>query len=133
MIAPARHSRVAWAVYGTAALLIVGLVGGIALANGMFDSGRSPGPTPLPPAAPLTGFRPSYPEERAAELSTTPMTSLRVSVTRSYPFTWPVTGPITSRIGPDHPTGIDIGLDASRTQGIRASAAGTVAFPAVAT
>jgi hypothetical protein len=46
----------------------------------------------------------------------------------STPFIWPVDGPITSRIGPDHPSGIDIGLSTDRNREIKASAAGTVSF-----
>ena len=51
---------------------------------------------------------------------------MRVAV--STPFIWPVEGPVTSRIGPDHPSGIDIGLSTDRNREIKASAAGTVTF-----
>ena len=51
---------------------------------------------------------------------------MRVAV--STPFIWPVEGPVTSRIGSDHPSGIDIGLSTDRNREIKASAAGTVSF-----
>jgi len=51
---------------------------------------------------------------------------MRVAV--STPFIRPVEGPVTSRIGPDHPSGIDIGLSTDRNREIKASAAGTVSF-----
>ena len=52
--------------------------------------------------------------------------AMRVAV--SAPFIWPVEGAITSRIGSDHPSGIDIGLSTDRNREIKASAAGTVSF-----
>src|SRR5688572_13787995 len=52
--------------------------------------------------------------------------SMRVIV--STPFIWPVEGPVTSRIGTDHPLGIDIGLSSERSREIKASAGGTVTF-----
>jgi hypothetical protein len=47
------------------------------------------------------------------------------------PFAWPAVGPITSFMGPEHPEGIDIGLDApgaASNPEVRATADGVVAF-----
>ncbi len=49
-----------------------------------------------------------------------------VSVVYTYPFIWPVEGPITSFMSPEHPNGIDIGLENNATRTIRAAASGTV-------
>ncbi len=51
-----------------------------------------------------------------------------VTVTFSPPFVWPAAGPITSYMGPEHPEGIDIGLDAGGSKTILAAASGTVEF-----
>ncbi|HLF77491.1 MAG TPA: peptidoglycan DD-metalloendopeptidase family protein [Dehalococcoidia bacterium] len=49
-------------------------------------------------------------------------------VERRSRFTWPATGPMTSYVGPGHPTGVDIGLNYGEDSLIRAAAAGTVVF-----
>jgi hypothetical protein len=43
-------------------------------------------------------------------------------------FAWPATGPLTSYVGPGHPTGIDIGFSYDEDSLVRAAAAGTVTF-----
>ena len=49
-----------------------------------------------------------------------------VTVTYTAPFVWPAEGPLTSSMGPEHPNGIDIGLDAGGSLVVRAASAGTV-------
>jgi pyruvate/2-oxoglutarate dehydrogenase complex dihydrolipoamide acyltransferase (E2) component len=44
----------------------------------------------------------------------------------SFPFIWPADGPITSFMSPEHPNGIDIGLEDSETMEVRAAAGGIV-------
>ena len=57
----------------------------------------------------------------------TPSPGARViGVERAYPFIWPATGNITNYMGPNHPNGIDIGLDNDAVSPIAATAAGTV-------
>jgi hypothetical protein len=51
-----------------------------------------------------------------------------IDVTRSYPFVWPASGPLTSYNGPNHPTGIDIGLGHDSVANIYATAPGVVSF-----
>ena len=62
-------------------------------------------PTPAPARSPVEGL---------------------VSVVYSFPFIWPAEGPITSFMSPEHPNGIDIGLDDSSTKEVRAAAGGAV-------
>ncbi|HEX5140283.1 MAG TPA: M23 family metallopeptidase [Dehalococcoidia bacterium] len=57
-----------------------------------------------------------------------PAAPIAVQVTVSYPLIWPVQGPITSYIGSNHPSGIDIGLSPDGDRQIHAAAAGTVTF-----
>jgi hypothetical protein len=66
---------------------------------------REPAPTPRPAGSPIDG---------------------QLSVIYSFPFIWPADGPITSFMSPEHPNGIDIGLDDSPTLEVRAAAGGTV-------
>ena len=70
---------------------------------------------PLPPGAPLSS------ETAAASTG-------EIMVTRSYPFLWPATGPITSYMGSSHPLGIDIGLSYGENSPILATASGVVSF-----
>ncbi len=89
----------------------------------------SPGPTvtpkfhlsaataPLPPGAPLS-----------SDTASATASSGEIMVTRSYPFVWPATGPITSYMGSSHPLGIDIGLSYDADSPILATASGIVSF-----
>jgi hypothetical protein len=55
----------------------------------------------------------------------------QVLIEYTRPFIWPVLGPVTSFMGPEHPDGIDIALDAdgsSASPVVRAAAAGAIAF-----
>ena len=83
-------------------------------------SGPTPTETPFGGPAPRPTAAPATPQPARA-----PVDGL-VSVVYSYPFVWPVQGPITSFMSPEHPAGIDIGLEANQSWDIRAAAAGTV-------
>jgi murein DD-endopeptidase MepM/ murein hydrolase activator NlpD len=74
---------------------------------------------PLPPAASLGAD---------ASSAATAGAGASITVTRSYPLIWPITGPITSYMGYSHPLGIDIGLDYDSVAPILAAADGTVSF-----
>jgi Peptidase family M23 len=63
-----------------------------------------------------------------SELASRIGASLLVEVSSGYPFIWPADGPLTSEMGPWHPLGIDIGLDADEDSPVRASAGGVVTF-----
>ncbi len=77
------------------------------------------GPTPRPTRVPATAVPPT------PEPVQSPLDGF-VSVVYSYPFIWPVDGPITSFMSPEHPNGIDIGLENNDSREIRAAAGGTV-------
>ena len=89
-------------------------------------SGPTPTETPFGGATP----RPTLPPPPiAATPAPDPARSTvegLISVVYSFPFVWPADGPITSFMSPEHPNGIDIGLNGSDALQIRAAAGGTV-------
>lgn len=91
-----------------------------------FGSNSNEEPAPLPDAVGFQReqgqpFDPSPVAQSAPEPPLGP-----VVVTYGLPFVWPAQGPLTSLMSPEHPNGIDIGLDAGGSRRIRAAAAGTV-------
>ena len=94
----------------------------------IFDSDPEPRHTPIPDAPAGRGAGAALATSSATpaqQSSGDPPTGL-VSVQYTLPFVWPSDGPITSFMGPEHPDGIDIGLDVVETLDIRASAGGIV-------
>jgi len=108
-------------------LLVLALIPSVALLlTACFGGGSaqnepaSPGDTP-PAATPA----PSSTQRTVAAIK--PDDAL-VAVTYLPPFVWPAEGPLTSFMGPDHPDGIDIGLDAGGSKSVYAAASGTTVF-----
>jgi hypothetical protein len=104
----------------------------------IFGDESDPDPQPVATSAPA---RPAI-SRNAAEATATPRSGRttfpeaprparapvdgEISVVYSFPFIWPADGPITSFMSPEHPNGIDIGLEDSETLDIRAAARGIV-------
>jgi hypothetical protein len=72
--------------------------------------------------APASPEAPSPPENRLAAAA------FSGEMERYSRFIWPAIGPLTSYVGPGHPTGIDIGLNYGEDSLIRAAAAGTIIY-----
>jgi murein DD-endopeptidase MepM/ murein hydrolase activator NlpD len=90
----------------------------------VFVPGGTVAPTPEPePAAAAESAEPAG-EGTAAEPATEPS----VPFTPSAGLIWPVTGPISSYMGPSHPLGIDIDLYNSPNAPILAATPGVVTF-----
>lgn len=86
---------------------------------------------PEPTATPFGGPTPRPTTARPPAVSSTPDPARSpveglITVVYSFPFIWPAEGPITSFMSPEHPNGIDIGLENSESMEIRAAAGGTV-------
>jgi murein DD-endopeptidase MepM/ murein hydrolase activator NlpD len=81
-----------------------------------------PDPRRLSPPAPTPTATPPSTATAAATATAPPPTSTPVS----SGFIWPVSGPISSYFGPNHPLGIDIGLAANPNASIGAAKAGVV-------
>jgi hypothetical protein len=115
-----RTGRRLWFVYSALGLAVLALVG-IASARPALTS-----PEPAPTETPVRLSQ--SPLSTTPTLTPTPAVDdpLSIEVSRSYPFIWPAIGPLTSYFAPDHPMGIDIGLDPSVNSPIVASAAGVV-------
>jgi hypothetical protein len=118
-------------------LLVIGGAGMIAITLAS-DDGSAMQDAP-PPAAPIVQLGEEAASQEASQVRApeAPSTqslanptgaSLIVNVERSYPFTWPAEGPLTSEMGPWHPIGIDIGLEYEVDSPIWAAARGTVTF-----
>jgi hypothetical protein len=126
---PLRLRRAHIALCSVIALVVISQYGQL-LNAGSPDSaspaiGRSslaPAPAADPPAFELAGL--GSPDPASSPAQTESM--MRISVERAYPFIWPATGDITSYMGPNHPNGIDIGLDNEVVSPVAASAGGTV-------
>ena len=89
------------------------------------DDAADPAPSVAPPATSRV-----VPASPTPELEESLDTAAVIAQVRG-PFAWPAEGPLTSFMGPEHPEGIDIGLDAPGSTGspeVRAAADGVVRF-----
>jgi hypothetical protein len=127
----ARPNLLTAAVLACLPLLASGCVFGDA------DSPETPAPSPTSPARPaisrgVDGPTPTPQARPAGRQTQTPQPARgpiegQVSVVYSFAFIWPAEGPITSFMSPEHPNGIDIGLENSPNNlEVRAAAGGTV-------
>jgi murein DD-endopeptidase MepM/ murein hydrolase activator NlpD len=95
------------------------------------DAGAAPEVTDTPEATatpePEAAEQPAD-EDAASPADEEPAPPTVVAPESSYPFIWPVAGPISSYFGPSHPLGIDIDLYNAPNAPIGASAAGIVTF-----
>ena len=94
--------------------------------------GQMPPPPPLllpPPPGPAGPVPPATAPADTGPVPTGPSVGSAAPPAPSAGLTWPVTGPISSYFGPDHPPGgIDIDQYSSPNAPIRAAAAGVVTF-----
>ena len=87
-----------------------------------------PGGTVPAPPAPTPAAAVAQPTQPPASAAAAPAASAAAPSTSSGGLIWPVTGPISSYMGPSHPLGIDIDLYNNPNAPILAATSGVVTF-----
>ncbi len=111
-------------------LMILGLVLPLCVGTGLAVAFRSNIESSAPESASIIHATPPAkpgPPESALPSVDDAEQLTGTAVSRSQ-FVWPTTGPMTSYLGPGHPTGVDIGMSYSEDSLVRAAAAGVVTF-----
>src|SRR5690606_24879747 len=120
---PARPPRAPDLFLKLLLLVPLALLTGACLFDGGSD-GEDPAATATAPARPAIGrssVQPTPTPQARTNTSADPQPARapgEISVTYTLPFIWPAEGPLTSFMGPEHPHGIDIGLDGSEDRQI---------------